>query len=209
MTIEKILPFANFAYIVLVAIGALSISHLTSLVNKSKDRELARFQTDAELQIQQAETRAAEANALAKQAQLELAKLKQPRSISPEHQERIIQSMSQFAGQTYAFMAHEDSESYALMEQIDSILQRAGWVLIPQWMSDIEKHIGNKVVGDSAKSGVYPLVGPNYRKGEQIATLLGQMLGDAGIDSTPSRDANWGDKNPEALLIEVGGKPLH
>ena len=82
MVSAKVLWWSNFGYIVAVALGALVLYHLTSLVNAAKDRELARFQTEADTKIEQSRKDAAEANARAEEAQLEFARITEPRTIN-------------------------------------------------------------------------------------------------------------------------------
>ena len=96
----------------IAAVAAFAIFHLSARVNAAKDRELETYRTEStikitvaqaeaaeaikiaeserfaraelESQVAAAEVRAAEANAVASQARLELAKLKEPRTIAPE-----------------------------------------------------------------------------------------------------------------------------
>ena len=105
------------------------IYQLSARVNAVKDRELGKYQTEStikitaaeaeaaeamkiaeserlaraelEVQIAAAEARAAEANVVASQARLELEKLKEPRTIAPEDQEKIIAELKEFAGQKF------------------------------------------------------------------------------------------------------------
>ena len=100
MALEKLLPWANLAYIVLVALGSYGIYHLTARVNAEKDRQLAKYQADSKVQIEaaqaeasKADARAAEANAAAEQAKLELAKLREPRRLSPSSQQRLVSAL--------------------------------------------------------------------------------------------------------------------
>ena len=213
--IEKILPWANVAYIVLVALGSYGIYQLNALVNASKDRELEKYQADAKVRIEQAgikaaeaDARAAEANALAEQAKLDLAKLKQPRTISLAHQARMVKGLSKYAGQSYSFIAYEDSEAHALLEQIDGILRQADWRRVPSLVGPIVREIAGNTVGSSAKSGVAAYIGPDYPEGEGVLLALNKLMRNAGIHCQPNRDANWGDKEPRTIIIEVGKKPI-
>ena len=215
MALEKLVPWAHFAYIAVVALGAIGIQQLTSMVNANKDRELAKFQAEAGAEIEQAkgkaaeaDARAAEANALAEQARLELAKLKQPRTISPEHQDRMVHVLKKYAGQSYSFIAYEDSEAHALLEQLDRILRQASWSRIPSLAGVIVRNIAGDTVGQSANSGVAVYMGPNYPEGRNALLSLSALLSDAGIPCQPNRDPEWGDKEREAIIIEIGKKPV-
>ena len=81
-----------------------------------------------ESQVAVAGARAAEAKAVASQAQLELAKLKQPRTIAPEEQEKIIAALKEFAGQNFSFSVFGDPESMSLLLVLDVMLKSAGWI---------------------------------------------------------------------------------
>ena len=201
MTLEKLLPWANIVYIVFVALGSFIIYQMTSFVNANKDRETA-------ILLSAAEARAAEANALAAQANLELARLTTPRTILPEQREHMVSVLSQYAGQRYSFSAHDSAEAHGLLEQLDLVLKQAGWRAIPFWMSPIEHHVNGRVIGTNAVSGTRIYVGPDYPEGMQIVLNFSQLLNDIGIQSQPNRDASWGTENPKAIVIEVGEKPL-
>ena len=215
MVVEKVLPWANLAYIVLVALGSYTIYQLNALVNANKDRELESYQADASAQIEQARTealkadaRAAEANAAADQARLEIARLKQPRTISPQHQARISAVLSAYAGQTYSFIAYEDAEAHDLLVQIDAVLRQADWRRVPSWKGVMVREIAGNTVGTSAKSGVAAYIGPDYAEGDEVLLTFSAMLTSAGIACQPNRDKNWGEKEPKTIIIEVGKKPV-
>ena len=112
--------------VVIGGIATFAIYHLSVRVTAAKDRELEQYRAEStvkitaaqaeaaeamkiaeserlaraelESQVAGAEARAAEANAVASQAQLELARIKQPRTISPEDQRKIITALKGFVG---------------------------------------------------------------------------------------------------------------
>ena len=135
MVSAKILWWSNIAYNVLVALGAVVLTQLTTLVNAAKDRELERFRTEADTKIEQSRTDAAEANARAEEAQLELARITEPRTIAPEDQQTLIDRLKQFAGQRYDLTVFADSESQKLLWSIYRILNEAGWILCLPFIS--------------------------------------------------------------------------
>ena len=161
MVLEKLLPWANLAYIAFVALGSYGIYHLTARVNADKDRELARYQAESIVQIKaaQAEAFKAEANALAEQAKLELAKIKEPRAIPPNHQARIVSDLKQFAGQPFAFSAYEDPEAHALVAQIDWALKQAGWQRTSSQVGVIVHDVAGDTVGGSVNIGLSAYIG--------------------------------------------------
>jgi hypothetical protein len=75
----------------------------------------------------QAQAQVAGAMAEAARANLELAKLKTPRNLTPEQREQIRVAISQFSGTPYDIWVSTDSDSAVLMEQIDAALRTAGW----------------------------------------------------------------------------------
>jgi hypothetical protein len=89
--------------------------------------EIAR--TNAEglsLQIAQANERAANAEKRTAEAEVELARLKLPRSLTrvPE----LISALGPFKGTEYVFVSvFQDEESIYLLRAIDDVLQKAGW----------------------------------------------------------------------------------
>ena len=238
MAIERLLQWANFAYIVAIAIAAVAtvvIYQLSSRVTAAKDRELEEYRTasevkistaqaeaaeamriaeserlaraDLESKVADAEARAAQANAAASQAQLELAKLKQPRTIAPEDQTKIIAELKGFAGQNFSFVVFADPESFALVRAIDDTLKSAGWLRVSSQVGDIVHHVGGSTAGTSTDSGVGVFVGPDNHDAEPALLSLGTALTDAGIPCRKGRAPQLRDKTPKAILIVVGKKP--
>ena len=213
--VEKILPWANVAYIVVVALGSYGIYQLNALVNANKDRELARYQAAAGVQIEQAkstaleaEARAAEANERAEQAQLELAKLKQPRTISDRQRESIVGHLSKFAGQHFGFSAYPDPEAHGLVIQLDAVLKSAGWVRVPSQLGAIEHDVAGDTVGDAAGSGLAAFIGTDNEEAEPAVKSLSGAFRFAGIQCTYNKTEQLVGKEPKAIIIHVGKKPV-
>ena len=119
--------------VVIGGIATFAIYHLSVRVTAAKDRELEQYRAEStvkitaaqaeaaeamkiaeserlaraelESQVAGAEARAAEANAVASQAQLELARIKQPRTISPEDQRKIIIALKGFVAQKFSSLS--------------------------------------------------------------------------------------------------------
>ncbi len=70
---------------------------------------------------------AAKANERAAEAELALAKIKTPRTISPHHAATMIAKLKQFSGTPYALYLFDDPEAASLLNQIERILEAAGW----------------------------------------------------------------------------------
>ncbi len=70
---------------------------------------------------------AANANERAADAELALAKIKTPRTISPSHAATMIATLKHFSGTPYALYLFDDPEAASLLNQIERILEAAGW----------------------------------------------------------------------------------
>ena len=215
MILEKILPWANVAYIIVVALGSYGIYQLNALVNANKDRELTRYQSDAGVQIEQAKTkaleaeaRAAEANERAEQAQLELAKLKQPRTISNDQREFIVRNLRDFAGQPFGFSAYSDPEAHGFVIQLDAVLKSAGWVRVPSQIGAIEYDVAGDTVGAAAGSGLSAFIGTDNEEAELALRSLSGAFRLAGIQCTYKKTEQLAGKEPKAIIIHVGKKPV-
>ena len=79
--VDKLLQWANIAYIVSVAIAAVTtaaIFHLSARVNAAKDRELETYRTESTIKITVAQAAAAEAMQIAESERLARAELESP-----------------------------------------------------------------------------------------------------------------------------------
>jgi hypothetical protein len=80
------------------------------------------------LQIADSNERAAKAEQHAAEANLALERLKTPRTLNGEQQQRIVDKLKPFAGQRFSPLIFPDGESISLLRVIEGILDRAGWV---------------------------------------------------------------------------------
>ena len=220
----------------LITIAAsFAIYRLSARVNTAKDRELKKYQTEStikitgaqaeaaeamkiaesarleraelESQVAVAEARAAEANAVASQAQLELVTLKEPRTIAPEDQEKIIAALKKFAGQNFCFSVFPDPESLALLRSLDAMLKSAGWLRVPSQIGNLALHVAGNTAGTSHDTGVAVVVGPDNRDAEAALRALSKTLTTAGISCRLGQTEQLRDKTPKAISIDVGKKP--
>ena len=83
-----------------------------------------------EAQISDAKARAAE-------AELELARLKTPRTLSKEQLERISSRVKRFGGTPFDLWISSDSDSASLLVLIDPMLRAAGWKFENTWRIDV------------------------------------------------------------------------
>ena len=218
------------------AVATFAIYQLSARVNAAKDRELETYQTESakkiaaaqaeaanamaiaeserreraelESQVAIAEASAAEANAVAIQAQLELARLTEPRTISPEDQEKIIALLKPFEGQRFGFSVYGDPEALSLLQSLDAMLKSSGWYRVPAQVGAIVVDAAGETAGTSHDSGVAVFVGPDNVDAEPAGLALCGALTTAGIPCEAKRTDQLEGKSPKALLINVGQKPV-
>ena len=221
--------------VAIAAVATFAIYQLSVRVNAAKDRELETYRTESEIQISNAqaeaaeaikiaeserraraelesqvasaENRAAQANAVALQARLELARLKEPRTIAPEDQEKIIAALKPFAGQNFAFSVFPDPESLALLRVINAVLTSAGWERVRSQIGSIAVDAAGSTAGTSHDSGLAAFVGPDNPEAELALLALSEALTAAGISCQPNRTEQLREKAPKAIVINVGKKP--
>ena len=78
MALDKLLQWANIAYIAgvaIVAVATFAIFHLSARVNAAKDRELETYRTESTIKITGAQAEAAEAMKIAESERLARAEL--------------------------------------------------------------------------------------------------------------------------------------
>ena len=180
---------------------------MSAWVTADKERELEKYQNESQIQIAGAEERAAEANAVASKAQLELARLKKPRTIAPEDQDRIIAELTKFTGQNSGFSVFPEPEPLALLRTLDAMLKSAGWLRVRSQIGAIVVEVAGNTAGTSHNSGVTAFFGPDNRDAMAALLTLSKALTVAGIPCKPSRTEQLRDKTPKAIIINVGKKP--
>jgi hypothetical protein len=95
--------------------------------NLAQQKEIA----NAKATAAQAEQRAAKAN-------LELARMKAPRTLTAEQQEHIISALRPFAGTRFDVgLVQGDAEAAEFMALLEAVLQRAGWIQVDWVGGDI------------------------------------------------------------------------
>ena len=219
----------------IAAVLTIAIYQLSKRVNDTKERELEQYRTEStikitaaqaeaakameiaeserlaraelESQVAVAEARAAEANLAASQAQLDLAKLKEPRTIAPKDQETIISELEKFTGQNYSFSVFQDPEALALLRVLDSILKSAGWLRVRSQIGIVAISVAGGTAAATLTSGVFVTLGPNDRASLDAVVALQKALSSAGISCRKSlHPPELRDKPPNTILIVVGKK---
>jgi len=161
------------------------------------DEEMARLQ----LETARMQERAAK-------AELELAKIKAPRTLGPARQEFIANALRRFAGQRYrAAISQGADDGVAFWESLHATLQSAGWVYIPA----PGPSVGDPPAGIpiAAIPGVEIRFDPAKEQELAPAALaLGNALHADGMVVAVNRDRQSNPTGPEsdALFIAIGAR---
>jgi hypothetical protein len=107
-----------------------------------------------EQNIAEANERSAKAQEEAAKANLELERIKAPRTISSQDQTEIIAALKPFSGTPYDLVVGTDSESLNFMKTIQSLLTQAGWVQVPA-KGAVGLTNSNPLIGITVTAGVY------------------------------------------------------
>ena len=177
----------------------------------AKDAAVAKTaQQRVETELARQKERTASAEKAASDAALALEKFKEPRTLSPEQQDKLISALKPFAGQNFACAVFPDPEPLALLRLLDTLAKSAGWKRVP---SQIERQGGVliEVAGESAAtifdSGVATYIGPDDKESvpAQMAFCLAVRAG--GIQCDTHRTPQLTGKSPRAITISIGKKP--
>jgi hypothetical protein len=168
-TASRIVDIANFFLIVSLVMGVIATvlivwmgnkkeEHLTAeLSARAADAAHANLQISAlNIQAKSLEESTAQANARAAEAQLELAKIKTPRSLDSEQQARIVRKIKAFSGTPFTVSIFSTPEVTQLLEMIEPTLKSAGWVQKPWQDGDLRYSRPDKTdVGMNSIVGLY------------------------------------------------------
>ena len=226
ITRETWLSWANSARLWGLAIAAIAgviglvasvaQNHFQEVVSARKDEALRVFQAESQERIATVNAQAAEANAraadarkraamaeqAAAEANLELARLKMPRTLNAEQQTRLIAKLAPFAGQQYSFNVFPDPESISLMRSINDVLGAARWVRMGSQLGDIVIDGAGVAHETAIQIGIVPAAKQELR---QLAVLLASVLSDEGLQARADFIADL--KNENAVNVNVGKKP--
>lgn len=100
-------------------------------LSKLKDVQLQTDLKNKDIEIATTNERAARAEEQAAKANLELERIKTPRSISSADRAEVIHDLKAFAGTPYDLSAGTDSESVQFMKSLQSLLNDSGWTQAP------------------------------------------------------------------------------
>jgi hypothetical protein len=181
---------------------------------KTSAKEAEAAAKGAKVQSDKATTSASNALGLATRVRREAAgavreigKLKTPRHLSEEQQERIKSKIKPFPGTPFDLFVSADSESSALMHTIDTVLRSAGWIFNETGAGVTYGHKAGVV----ATSGISIHV-PKEHKDEWgfAAIALTDALIAEGLPATAvadTTDAETG-KQRDRIHVIIGSKPL-
>lgn len=153
---------------------------------------------------------AALANARAAEAQLALEKFKAPRKLSLEQQAAIVAKIGKFAGQKFDMAVNAgDPEANDLLDTIENILTRAGWVAVDWNGGDVVfTRPSRQVVGIVTMTGVFAqMEREKVAEFEAPAVILMGTLNLEGIESKAEAGQIPHAQNKDVLHIMVGKKP--
>jgi len=157
-----------------------------------------------EQNIAEANVRAAKAQEEAAKANLELEKIKAPRTISPQEQTEIITALKPFSGTPYELLVGTDSESTNFMKIIQSILNHAGWVQVATVGIGVAG--SNPLIGITLNSGVYIEIDASKLPVWQAAiSKLVELLKAKNI--TAQGNAARTGVDPNSVHVHIGKKP--
>ncbi len=143
---------------------------------------------------------------------VELAKLIAPRALTQETQQRVLDAATPFAGLKYdASVFPDDAEALAYLEQIELILETAGWTEL-SWSGEPPglERAGRTSIGTRAQVGVRVEVAFSETDANPAlaaaSEALAKSLDHNGIEAVAGT-GNAGSTNKNVVHIIVGKKP--
>lgn len=183
------------------AIAAVAVVISTTIVIKLQKQEamdsaeaFAQYKVDAGVRIAEASEGAAKANERAAEANLELERLKAPRSLPAEQKTRIRGKLKALSGTTFEVVTYPgEPESVAFSNIIAETLSSAGWVFNPN---------GSRGSLLGLASGVVVVVGKHAgAKADEAGNVLLEALISEGVSAKLGHDSL--QINPVAIAIQV------
>lgn len=157
--------------------------------------------------VAEAEARAAEANLKAREAGLELAKFRAPRSLNREQTERIAGKIKPFAGTSFAGARNPGNPEFeSCLRDIEIALHMAGWKEVDWHVSPgRSRAAGLTTIGTDASVWDVSIGIPqrNFQTHSKPAFALAEALSAEGITATA---AIVYDQDAVAIHVMVGPK---
>jgi len=195
-----------FAALAAMAIGITTTGSIVSHKREALTAEeaLGRFKLQTESKI-------ADANARAAEAQLELEKFKKPRSISVEQRNRIAEEMKKFAGQQYFGMVASDvADAWDIWREISLSLEIAGWKRLPPPGLQATQYGPPAGIPLAPQAGVMVISSVKNSTAEENVVLHERAKALAAQLTDESIIAGAGysiELNPNTIAIVIGPKP--
>jgi hypothetical protein len=145
--------------------------------------------------IAEARARAPEAEKRAAEARLELERLRTPRSLRPEQQQRVTAKLSAFKGQRFCFGVYPDAEAISLMRALESVLTASGEGVASQ-IGDIEIEGAGQTFG----TGVEAFISPDNDAAVPALVAHRDALSAEGLVCTANRTNQLRNKAPKSIL---------
>jgi hypothetical protein len=188
-----------------------AIQHIEDEQREEKIAQLNKESGSFQLQIAQANERAANAERSAAESRLALEKIRLPRRLTKEQRARITDKMHVFAGTQFDAALNTGQETQEFLIEIEDALRSAGWMQV-DWSNDFEDVIfsrtGRPKAGVSSHSGVVIEVHKeNAANFQPIAQALMDALNGEGVATEVKYVGTFKNNNPKAVHIIVGEKP--
>jgi hypothetical protein len=187
--------------------------------SKDKDVKIAELGTKAaeaklkaegfERDIATANQKAAEADARAAEANLQLVKLKTTRMLIAAQQARIAEKLKAFSGTEFDVAIYNDPEVVQLWPNIEMVLAAAGWTQV-HWIGGdlILNRSGRPVVGLVSVVGVEVRIYPDHMKEFwEPGRAFVSALNAEGINALALPNVGEPSTKHNALHILIGKKP--
>lgn len=158
------------------------------------------------LDLGKQEQQTAEARTEAARAQIELSKLKAPRELTEAQQRKLVKELKSFSGTPITIeFEFSDGEAKALEMQLWSVLNRAGWKVIPNGISSHAASTLGIVVasfGEMTTNGV-----PIPHRFAAAAEVLSKSLANIGLLSKYPGVVEVSTNPNDSVQMIVGRKP--
>lgn len=192
MSADDIYSWANWFLVASLVFGVLATGAIVISGNIREER--------LKREIASTNLRAEQANAEAAKANLELERLKAPRKLTLDQQDRIFNRAKAFGGTTFEIVTFPwEPEAAGFANTIADILVRSGWNLNPN-------KVKNSILGHA--SGVVVVVGKQSgQAGQQIGHALLESLISEGVIARLITSSLQINPTSITIQIQVGTKP--
>ena len=192
MSADDIYSLANWVLVISLILGVLATGTIVISGNIREER--------LKKEIATTNLRAEQANAEAAKANLELERLKAPRKLTLDQQERILHKAKRFIGTTFEVVTFPwEPEASGFASTIANVLVRAGWKLNPN-------NVENSIMGHA--SGVIIAASNQARPAEkEIGKILLEALTSEDVTARFMSQDFIPAPVSITIQIQVGTKP--